>query len=189
MPIKNEVLRRQYDKEYRLKNLNKIKQKRKEWEDKNKEYLKEYHRNYHKRWYELNREKRTKELREYDRKNKEGVKERAQRYNKKHKDRVIEFQKKYSLSLNGVYRTYRHQAKRRNLPFEITLEDLESLITSDCKYCGEKNGKIGIDRIDNDCGYTKQNVAPCCKTCNFMKKDMTLEKFISHTKKIASYNS
>ena len=31
----------------------------------------------------------------------------------------------------------------------------------------------GIDRIDNNIGYTKENSAPCCKYCNFAKHTMS----------------
>ena len=35
----------------------------------------------------------------------------------------------------------------------------------------------GIDRVNNDIGYTSQNCVPCCTTCNRGKSDMTPAEF------------
>lgn len=35
----------------------------------------------------------------------------------------------------------------------------------------------GIDRIDNNRGYVKENCVPCCKTCNYAKRKMDLLTF------------
>jgi len=37
----------------------------------------------------------------------------------------------------------------------------------------------GIDRVDNSCGYVTNNIEPCCRTCNFMKKDLNYDIFIN----------
>ena len=37
----------------------------------------------------------------------------------------------------------------------------------------------GIDRKDNNLGYEKANCVPCCKRCNQMKNDMTMDEFIN----------
>jgi len=36
----------------------------------------------------------------------------------------------------------------------------------------------GIDRKINSRGYTPDNSLPCCRTCNFMKKDMDYQTFV-----------
>ena len=60
-------------------------------------------------------------------------------------------------------------------------------ILKPCVYCGD-SGKVGLDRINNEKGYTEENSAPCCKTCNFMKKAMTKEEFINHIIRINDYS-
>lgn len=61
------------------------------------------------------------------------------------------------------------------------------MINSVCSYCGIKE-KLGIDRVDNSVGYTKENSVPCCKLCNFMKKAMSRNDFLSRIKKIYEFN-
>jgi hypothetical protein len=54
----------------------------------------------------------------------------------------------------------------------ITIEEYMTLLSNPCYYCNnqisnlqEETG-IGLDRIDNDSGYTIDNVLPCCGFCN-----------------------
>lgn len=79
---------------------------------------------------------------------------------------------------------------------EITLEDYLSLITKDCYYCGCKpnqekmiNGKKllhhGLDRKDSNFGYKKENVVPCCKTCNMAKGCLSEKEFLDLVKRIS----
>lgn len=42
---------------------------------------------------------------------------------------------------------------------------IDNIITKPCIYCGDSH-KVGCDRIDNNCGHTKDNVVPCCYECN-----------------------
>lgn len=45
----------------------------------------------------------------------------------------------------------------------------------------------GIDRIDNAKGYTIENSVTCCKRCNFAKRNMSYDEFISWGKKLGNY--
>jgi hypothetical protein len=38
----------------------------------------------------------------------------------------------------------------------------------------------GLDRIDSNKGHTKDNIVPCCSTCNYMKRIMGYVEFLSH---------
>lgn len=42
----------------------------------------------------------------------------------------------------------------------------------------------GIDRVDNNKGYTLNNCVPCCKTCNQAKHRLSQEYFIEWVEKI-----
>ena len=62
-----------------------------------------------------------------------------------------------------------------------------------CEYCGEYSGEFlgtyfcGIDRIDSNQGYVKNNVVACCETCNRMKWDYKLDDWINKMKKILKH--
>lgn len=83
------------------------------------------------------------------------------------------------------YIDYKHCAKRKYLDFEMDEEYFVEMVKQPCHYCRKVNSS-GIDRIDNNKGYVHGNMTPCCSTCNYMKKDLTEEVFLSHAKKIAS---
>ena len=74
--------------------------------------------------------------------------------------------------------------------FNLTSIEFLKIIGNNCYICGkEPNNEHlnGIDRVDNDKGYTLDNVSPCCGECNFMKKNYDLEEFFEKMKKI--YNN
>jgi len=64
-----------------------------------------------------------------------------------------------------------------------------NIIKNQCYICGlsNKNG-VGVDRVDNSIGYELENCKPCCSYCNFMKKDLNLEEFIDHIRRIVAYS-
>lgn len=72
----------------------------------------------------------------------------------------------------------RRNAKERGFTWNLTREDVTSIIVQPCVYCGYHGGYVGIDRIDNTQGYSVTNCAPCCHTCNWDKKDMTTDQFL-----------
>jgi len=101
-----------------------------------------------------------------------------------------------------LYRTYQQSAKRRKYPFNLTKGEFRYLTKQKCYYCGTlpnssadrraSNGAYiynGIDRLDNNIGYTFDNCVSCCKKCNIMKWDFTIDEFISHISQIYEYNN
>jgi len=75
------------------------------------------------------------------------------------------------------FNEYKRRASNKLLPFELSEEEYNIIINSQCYLCGRKsyeNYKNGIDRIDNKLGYIMSNVKPCCGGCNYIKKDMEL---------------
>ena len=84
---------------------------------------------------------------------------------------------------------YRAKAQEREIPFNLSLEQVEGLINHPCYYCeSPPNNKrttkywelvySGIDRIDSDRGYETTNVVPCCIICNKAKNDLGLGDFV-----------
>lgn len=99
---------------------------------------------------------------------------------------------------NELKRKYQKNAEPRELEINLTDEDFKNLFFNNCHYCGQTpSNKIthpwskefifysGIDRIDNFKGYYKDNCVSCCKICNVMKNNLTLDVFMSHIQAIA----
>lgn len=79
------------------------------------------------------------------------------------------------------YICYKYGAIRRSLDFDISKEDFEKIRNDACYICkrfSDKNHCNGIDRVDNERGYTIDNCKSCCADCNFMKKNLDYEIFI-----------
>jgi len=105
-------------------------------------------------------------------------------------------------SFNHLYQQYSASAKKRNILFQLSKEQFREVVTQPCHYCGNccqsikintrANGGFsytGIDRKDNQIGYTLLNSVACCKTCNFMKLDHSYDFFLSHIQKILTHRS
>jgi len=101
-------------------------------------------------------------------------------------------------ALKKRFRSYRDSAPKRKLGFDLSFEQTRELLLSPCFYCGGPPSQIsktlyetvlvgGIDRIDNSKGYTKENVVPCCKVCNYMKRALSHKEFLQHIEKISSF--
>jgi len=97
------------------------------------------------------------------------------------------------------YYHYKYYSEKIFCIFDLTYDEFESLVYQPCFYCGyiPESGMNGVDRIDSNKSYIKDNVVSCCKVCNMMKgaverkKKMKLDKinFLEHCKKIVKYQS
>jgi hypothetical protein len=105
-------------------------------------------------------------------------------------------------AFNEVYRQYVYQAKCRGLSFELTKEEFKALTKRDCHYCGiepqqvSNSGKKyssyiynGVDRKNNNQGYTEENSVPCCGVCNKAKRDMSLSQFMEWIERLTKFNA
>lgn len=103
-------------------------------------------------------------------------------------------------SLNRAYRQYRRHAKDKNRNIELTKEEFRDISQKDCYYCGSSPSNIskdhrsygefiynGIDRVDNNLGYTLDNCVPCCIICNKAKSGMSQYKFLNWIKKLTDF--
>jgi hypothetical protein len=93
---------------------------------------------------------------------------------------------------NSLISSYKSNAKRKGYEFTLTDEEITNLFQSECFYCGSEPKNIynrpksnghyvynGIDRKDNDIGYTLDNVVSCCSQCNYIKNSFNYDDFIS----------
>lgn len=176
-----------YQKKYRQKNKEQNKKYQKEYQKKNREVIKKKVSEYGKKWYQKNKAKKDAQNKEWSKTHKKERVKYVQKYVKKNKEKVVAYSKGYQQTSDGLFRTTKYGAKKKGNEFLLTKEQFEKLISKPCKYCGEIIERRGIDRIDNNLGYTLENSAPCCKMCNYMKRDYKLEEFLNHIKKIARY--
>lgn len=102
-------------------------------------------------------------------------------------------------NMRNMFIMYKHSAEKRKHFFNISLEEFSFITKQNCYYCGSKpkpmgllrlNGLYvmnGIDRVDNNTGYVLDNCVPCCKDCNYAKRDMTAKEFIDFISRIYEY--
>ena len=97
-----------------------------------------------------------------------------------------------------VFNTYQMSAQKKGHVWGLTFDEFHILIRQPCFYCGMEpsertiyigNGKKeltmnGIDRMDNREGYVLSNVMPCCKECNYAKKEMEYGAFLAMIRRI-----
>ncbi len=107
---------------------------------------------------------------------------------------------------------YQSTIIKRNKKFkintDINLEEFILISKNSCFYCGlyesnfmkdrKKINKIdrtsetivrynGIDRVNSNLGYVKNNIVTCCKYCNTAKNTMTQEDFFTFIKRLYEY--
>lgn len=93
--------------------------------------------------------------------------------------------------INKIISSYKFNAKKRNLTFNLTRDDCIELFKNRCHYCNTLPYKIfkhkscydeivynGIDRIDSGIGYEKMNVVSCCEECNYKKRNTSYDVFL-----------
>lgn len=159
MPFKDPERARQYRKEYREKNKEKLlsnhriwrfkrfKRMKKEEPEKYKEYFDNLHNNYipkKKTWQEL----------------KHNTEAHFDRYPGRRQ-----------------FKQYKGSANAKLLGFHLNEELFCSLLRQPCAFCGKPEAN-GIDRYDNDQGYTIENSVPCCWPCNEFKKSRHGDEYL-----------
>lgn len=100
--------------------------------------------------------------------------------------------------------SYKRAARERCLSWELSIEEVRSLFSQNCSYCGHPPSNVagggskghqyngvfvysGIDRVDNSKGYLSSNVVPSCKMCNRAKSRKSYEVFTNWLSKISRY--
>ena len=110
----------------------------------------------------------------------------------------------------AILRVQYSHLKRRNtkMGFDevIDFDTFTRLVESSCDYCGLEYSKEiedrsseskklkltsdyvlkcnGIDRLDSNLGYSKDNTVPCCKYCNIAKNVMSKDEFLGWVKRV-----
>lgn len=170
---------KEYSKEWKKSNPEKVKVYNRKWEKKNPERIRGY--------YQEHRNERLEYSRRY--RNEPEVKEKRKIYDKQYRQRSevkknnLIRQRKWTK--NNPFLVYKHQAEQRKLEFDLTFEQFMTFWQKSCYYCGLEIKTIRLDRIDNKKGYTIDNCVSCCWCCNQMKKAKSQADFLNHCHKIA----
>lgn len=97
---------------------------------------------------------------------------------------------KFLTSIVEKFSQYKSRAKRDKLHFELTFGQFDHMCKQNCTYCEASplEKSIGVDRVDNEVGYTITNSVPSCWECNRSKNNMSLAEFKIHVDKYRSPN-
>ncbi len=97
------------------------------------------------------------------------------------------------------------RGRRKEIVWDLSLEEFTGLVTSPCIYCGGKDyisrrysskrtkmleGELcGVDRRDSSRGYTADNCDPCCQMCNYAKNRFPQDDFINWIARLVKHNT
>lgn len=123
---------------------------------------------YNREHYRKNREKRMQQTRGWAKSNKHLVKKILERSRKNNPERKL-------------FNAAKGRAKKSGLEFSITLDDIKipeycPLLGIKLDAWGDKEGSPSLDRIDNELGYTPENIWVISFKANRMKNTATLEE-------------
>lgn len=180
---------------YREKNHDRLKEKKKEWVEKNWDRAQEAKRKYR----EANREKVRAQWKSYYSEKGDRIKARARERRSANLDAFREKDRQYA-RLNPdkvMFKSAKGRAKRFGLPFDITLDDVRAAIPADgrCPITGQdfirNEGKGGggpqsmsLDRVIPELGYVRGNIRVISHLANTLKNNCTDPQIF---RRLASY--
>ena len=100
----------------------------------------------------------------------------------------LAYQASISKSPKARFRNYKSGAKQRNYLFDLTFKEFMSHWQKPCEYCNSHIETIGLDRIDNNKGYSIDNIVSCCYTCNRGKGIMGEGEFLIWIEKVYTHS-
>jgi len=172
--------RKEYEKQYYLKNKDKYKERTKQWRLKNKEHKKEYD----KEWYQKNKERSNKQILEWRKKNKERYEESAKKRLNSEKGFFAKMwndikQQERSNSFRDFDDFYNHWLEQKKIygmkcPATGVEMTTKALFNEKGKF--KRYGtNISRDRILNSMGYSHQNLIFTSWNYNRAKSNFTPE--------------
>ena len=89
------------------------------------------------------------------------------------------------------YNRYTIRASKKNLEFALSQDEFDAIKCQPCYLCGKQSNSQhlnGVDRLDNNKGYSLDNVKSCCFGCNHIKRNYVLEDMFTKFMDIYSFN-
>lgn len=85
--------------------------------------------------------------------------------------------------LKRLWSIFKSSSKKRGIKVGIDFESYSNLVQSRCGYCGSHPSNLlkysglefkynGLDRMNSEVGYLKENLIPSCRFCNSLKGSM-----------------
>jgi len=106
--------------------------------------------------------------------------EKLQKYESQREPRTRIYRAEVFTNKHVLWNHYVKGAQKRQIDFGLTKARFNELITGPCFYCDyTKDGEVnGLDRIDNNKGYTEENCVTCCGPCNMLKGSQHPQEFL-----------
>jgi 5-methylcytosine-specific restriction endonuclease McrA len=76
---------------------------------------------------------------------------------------------------------YLRRSKDKGYDFDLTEKEFYEKLELPCHYCGQPptdNRTMTLDRVDNNRGYTIDNIVPACTWCNRAKNSLSTGDFL-----------
>ena len=96
-------------------------------------------------------------------------------------DKLKEYGDKRKHDPKERLKEYKRSAAKRGITFNEAEEaELLELFGKSCHYCGtiDTDRATGVDRINNDLGYSVENCVTCCTACNLSKGTSSVQQYI-----------
>jgi 5-methylcytosine-specific restriction endonuclease McrA len=103
----------------------------------------------------------------------------------KNYEKIRKYEKESNLKIKNIFATIKHNSKRKNMVFILTLEEFTNWYEGqkqECFYCKRSLKeclkddsaikRLTIDRIDNNLEYSLTNMVLACWPCNELKWDL-----------------
>lgn len=105
--------------------------------------------------------------------------------------REVERRSRENNPINRKLTNFKSDNKRDTIACSLSDEQIIWHFAQPCTYCGVTTNDtvdslMGIDRVDNYLGFTPENSAPCCFSCNLIKKTLHVKTFLNMVYSIAS---
>lgn len=108
-------------------------------------------------------------------------------FKSKCKDCLATARRNKERTVRGAFSNYKTDAKKRDLIFDLSLDEFEILLNGSCKYCG-KDKAWGVDRVDSSTGYFTDNCVSCCRMCNQVKMHHPVSEMYAHIEKMLNHH-
>ena len=115
--------------------------------------------------------------------------ETMEKWRNKNPEKVTVANKKKKENVNTHYKNYVRDANMKNLKFELSFDNFAEIVKQVCYYCGvlQEKGLNGIDKMNCNGSYVKENCVSCCEMCNVMKGTLSVNVFLQRIEHILTH--